>query len=172
MIDEAISFSGSSLCFNRNKVVKLFLETEIEWALFVDADIILSKDAVYKLYDLALENNLKVLSGLYYVYQNNNIVPAAYPNDLLDISKDIVEVSWSGLGAVLVHRNVLINSILVNEYSDGFWFAEVGAGEDHFFFNNIKNHGYKTYISPTTIFPHIKDKEIAYKDYMLQINDR
>lgn len=172
IFSEIISFSGSSLCSNRNKVVKLFLETEIEWALFIDADIIISKDSVYKLYDLAIKNNLDVISGLYYICQNNDIVPAAFSDDGLDMSKDILKVSWAGLGAVLVHRKVLLDSILVNDYSNGFWFAEIGSGEDHFFFNNIKDHGYQAYVSPTTIFPHIKDKEIAYKDYMLQINDR
>lgn len=172
VIKEVISFSGSSLCSNRNKVTKLFLETGIEWALFVDADIIISKDLVYRLYDLALSNRIDILSGLYYIYQNNHIVPAAYVEDILDMSKDVLEASWAGLGAVLVNRKALVHSILVNEYSDGFWFAEIGSGEDHFFFNNIKSHGYKVYVSPTTIFSHIKDKEIAYKDYMLQSYER
>lgn len=180
LISDIFAIPCSAVALGRNAVFRDFLEkTESPWLLMVDADTIWSAEDIYKLYDIATKNDIKVLSGTYFVRINClegclHTVPALFINELKDnvshtvfldlmnnLDKEIVELTWTGLGALLIHRDVLEDTKETSLNGMPYWCAEAlvdgnFSGEDHYFFNVLNKKGYKVYGTPQVLIGHVK----------------
>jgi hypothetical protein len=106
-------FGGGSMLTdsNRNLTVKMFLESESEWLLWIDTDNITRTGAVKRL----LDTNRTLVSGLYFNKKKpyNAIayhrLPDGFyrPVDEDDYERgEIIPINAAGVGALLTHRSV------------------------------------------------------------------
>lgn len=189
LISEIFAIPCSAVALGRNAVFKDFLEkTDSLWLLMVDADTIWSAEDIYKLYDIAVKNQVKVLSGTYFVQVNCiegclHTQPAMFLEDYIDgikhpacinlvehLDKELIEVNWTGLGALLIHRDVLEETKEIDLKGFPVWCAESlvdgqFAGEDHYFFENLKTKGFKTYATPQVVLGHVKKQILNLRSY-------
>lgn len=96
---------------NRNQIVKSFMETKVEWLLWLDTDNIYTAAAVKRLFDV----NKTLVSGVYFKKHKPHELIAYYkkPNALYkpltvnDYERgEILPVSATGGGMLLTHRSV------------------------------------------------------------------
>lgn len=189
LISDIFALPCSAVALARNIVFRDFLEKSTSpWLLMVDADTIWSADDIYRLYDIATKNDIKVLSGTYFIQVNCiegclHTVPAmftsGYEKDIKhpscieiinELDKEIIEVEWAGLGALLIHRDVLEQTRQVGINNFPYWCAETlvdgyFSGEDHYFFNNIRNQGHKVYATPQVMVGHVKKQVLNLRSY-------
>lgn len=189
LISDIFALPCSAVALARNIVFRDFLEgSNSPWLLMVDGDTIWSADDIYKLYDIATKNDIKVLSGTYFIQINCiegcfHTVPAmfidGYEKDIEhpqyieimnELDKETIEVSWVGLGALLIHRDVLEQTKQVDNYGFPYWCAEAlvnghFSGEDYYFSDNIKQQGHKIYATPQVIVGHVKKQVLSLKSY-------
>jgi len=100
----------------RNDIVRQFLKTDCDYLLFIDTDVIMSSDAVVKLWKE--RDNFDIVSGLYFK-KGSNHTPVAYDTTKIDddgimqwrvISnwdgKSVIPVEAVGMGICLIPRAV------------------------------------------------------------------
>lgn len=167
--------TGTVIAGNRNILFNTWLNEEYtDWLLWVDSDIVLTSDAVLKLWNSAHPTERPVVSGLYFVtYQKEQsmfkAVPAIYKqsekdpmlyDSIMDFKPDsLIEVDCSGLGFVLIHRNAARKMV---EHHGDIDFFQLRPGEDNFyaedfvFFRNVKEAGVPVYAHTGAAVEHIK----------------
>jgi hypothetical protein len=190
LISDIFALPCSAIALARNVVFRDFLERSTSpWLLMVDGDTVWSVEDIYKLYDIAIKNDIKILSGTYFVRIDCaegclHTVPALFTSEYIEgtkhsmfvnianeLDKEIVEVEWAGLGALLIHRDVLEQTKQVGTVDNfPYWCAETlidgyFSGEDHYFFKNIKKQGHKIYATPQVIVGHIKKQVLNLRSY-------
>lgn len=189
LIDGVFASQYATVATGRNLLFKDFLEkTDSPWLLTIDADTMWSIEDVYKLYDIAIKNQVNVLSGTYFTSIScpegcSHTRPAIFShavingvrtpeciNLLENLDKEILEVDWTGLGALLVHRDVLEKTKQIDIRGCPFWCAEtlvdgLFSGEDYYFFDNLKRKGYKVYATPQVRIGHIKKQLLNFESY-------
>jgi hypothetical protein len=196
LIDTVFSTSsGAAVAFGRNILFRDFLDnTESPWLLMLDADTIWKVEDIYNLYDIAVKNQVKVLTGTYFVNINCingcfHIQPSMYRYEqhdgkrqsvFVDVvknkDKEIIEIDWAGLGALLVHRSVLEDTKEVGLDGQPYWCAEAVvdgsfSGEDHYFYSILRKKGYKIYGTLKVIVGHGKKQTLNLESYMKDHND-
>jgi len=156
--------SYSTICFARNTLCKMFLESDAEWLLFIDSDIGFTYENICQIYDKAVKGNVEVLSGCYYSYDEGNKRSFSVFSILeKDLEKDLNVAEWFGLGFCIISRSVLNKISLHTKTGEQFWFAESYSeengyvGEDVFFLNLLKKNDIKIYIDPSIELGHSKN---------------
>jgi len=175
-----LQLSGPYLDIGRNKLTEKFVkDTDCEWLLMVDSDIVWSLDDVRKLVSAADHDERPVVSGIYYSPFDSGTFPVVYRwgftevdgektavlvNDNWDESKwpedDIMRVDSFGAGFMLISRRLLEK--MVDKY--GFpapWFLcqvvnGTMMGEDHLFCLRVAHMGYSLYIHTGVRLKHRK----------------
>jgi hypothetical protein len=189
LIDGVFASQYATVSTGRNLLFNDFLEkTDSPWLLTIDADTMWSIEDVYKLYDIAVKNQVKVLSATYFIQINCtegclHTYPAMFFDAELDgvkhpgtigiaefIDKEVIEVDWTGLGALLIHRDVLEEAKEIDLKGSPSWCAETFvdgyfSGEDYYFFNNLKKKGNKIYATPQVRVGHIKRQLLDFESY-------
>lgn len=169
---------------SRNEVVRLFLEGEANWLWLVDADMVFDKGHPMKLYQTAIENNVKMVSGLAFIFQNQNQpIPSIFYCDpdnpaMLGLSHAYLpdkprEVAATGLASALIHREVFetMGPVRDEKYR---WFDILEdvtnnngmAGEDVQFFVRARNLGFALFVDPDAETWHIKEIGIGKQDFL------
>lgn len=143
----------------RNKLVELFLQSDCEYMLFLDSDILVPKNIAEAL----LSFNKEVVSAMYYtrddgkpmfrVYRDGNYYePGEFPKN------DIFEVGGVGLGCCLLKREVVEK--VAKSVGDQTMFDVVyknrnyAVGEDIFFSELIRKAGYKVWVATAVTVGH------------------
>jgi hypothetical protein len=163
--------TSSTISHARNTLCNNFLKTNLEWILFIDSDIDFSYNDIVNLYNKALNNNIKVISGCYFSYFGNEKI---YPvSSIVNFDSDFEEVSWLGLGFTLIHRSILEKTGKDSVNGDKHWFAETYkngtyVGEDMYFSNLLNENSIKLYVCPEIRLGHNKNKRISWEDYVKQ----
>jgi len=140
---------------NRNKIVKDFLETNYDYLVMLDADIVPSKNFL----DL-IKFDKDIISGLCCGWRFNTLIPFA----LLDTKKGIkasseqglIKVDKVGTGALIIKKKVLeeIKRPFDVEYDkDGI----VIKGEDFSFCEKAKRAGYEIWVHTDYICNHYRE---------------
>jgi hypothetical protein len=183
LIDNLFAFPSAAVSRGRNTVFEHFQTTDSEWLLMVDADTVWGVSDIYNLYDIAVANNLKLLNGIYFFnHPDKGVIPVLFnPGDEIGnaslvnlkemLDKDIIEIQWAGLGAMIIHRDLVEQTKTVGSDGRPYWFAEgivdgFFAGEDYFFFNKVREAGHKIYATPRVLIDHIKKTRITINEYL------
>lgn len=196
LIDQVFSTSsGAAVAFGRNLIFQDFLnKSDSPWLLMIDADTIWTVEDIYNLYDIAVKNQVKVLSGTYFTNINCingcfHIQPSMYKyeqhegkkrnvfvNVLENKDKEIIEIDWAGLGALLIHRSVLEETREVGLDGLSYWCAEAVidgsfSGEDSYFYTMLRKKGHKIYGTLKVVVGHGKKQTLNFESYMKDHRD-
>jgi hypothetical protein len=171
----------------RNTLARELLKTPSEWAFWMDADMVLPKETIVRLLEVAKEKEAKMVTGVYYQRGNKHwpvlwsrspeledgTVPKVINKDEYDQNsyvgmftapgpeaREPFKVHSAGFGCALIHRNVF-------ESMDEPWFQFVygKCSEDFYFFVNAAKKGYDLWADPSLRLGHIGDPLVVYKDH-------
>lgn len=172
--------SGATVADTRNWLTARFLdETDADWLLFIDADMIFPRDALDRLLSQANYNTAPVIGGLYFGGNQSGVFPQLYyvrdvPDlgpmtvrpHILPATDGLIEVSATGAGFLLIHRRVLA-AIRDRGFSRAYpWWAETEmsgkpVGEDITFCLRAAMCGYKVHVDMGLPLGHHKSTVIG-----------
>lgn len=174
---------SSLLVHARNAVVDSFLKySSSPWLWFVDSDMEFDQGHPMKLWEVASEYDVKMVSGLAFIFKDGQQpVPSIfYVNPetgelrlALNKIPDKPEiVPATGFASVLIHRDVL-EAMQPARHKMYRWFDLLGdvtsnegvAGEDVSFFLRAKQFGFDLMVNPEAETGHVKQITITRKDF-------
>ena len=132
----------------RQEMLDIFLdETDCEWLMWIDDDVVPPMDAI----DTLLKTGKQCISGLYH-YKYEPYSPVWYRHPVWSKRKgmmtyeqiwnppsdEVIEIASSGLGCMIVHRDVL-------KKIEQPAFALTEKAEDHGFTRRVREAGFKIY---------------------------
>jgi uncharacterized protein YwbE len=157
-----------------------------DWLLWVDSDIVLSLDAMHKLWQTADKLTRPVVSGVYFISkENEGALMRPYPVLFNDVSEfqiqylhplpdnKVVKCDSAGFGFVLMHKSVI--SRMREKFPDQSFFTESAAsnndnhfvGEDIIFFRKMKESGIPLHAHTGAVVKHMKRFSLDYDYYAL-----
>lgn len=188
-IEGVVVANGSYLSSNRNSMARMFLESDADWLLSLDSDILLPLNSFDKLIDSADSDKYDILGGKYYLSMEDGIHIAAqdwHPhvpeNGLwLDVvrnknfveSNEIVENLHSvGLGCALIHRRVL-EKIQKQSSNPMPWFQDYWSdypyeswiSDDIHFYSQVHKYDFNVAMAMNVTTTHMK--QFAINDSVL-----
>lgn len=170
----AIAFQVGSLVYtSRNDLALKAIRMGADYVLWLDSDMFFEPDTLKKLMKTLNDNNLDIVSGIYY----RRIAP--YTPVLLEKLKiddsgkclssgfketpvNLFEIEGCGFGCVLMKSKVLFD--VIAHYQDAFTPME-SVGEDLAFCIRARNLGYKIYADPGVSLGHCSHQIITKKFY-------
>ena len=171
----AVAFQVGSLVYeSRNDLAKYAVQSEADYVLWLDSDMMFEPELLEKMMATLQEHDLDILTGIYYrrrhpfspvlmkklsiaennfcEYENFN----AYPED------GIFEVEGIGFGCVLMKSDVLMD--IKATYND--WFSPFGrVGEDLSFCWRARQTGHKIFADPSIQLGHCGQQIITKEFY-------
>jgi GT2 family glycosyltransferase len=172
----------------RTKNGKAFLESEAEWALLVDSDMMWEPVSIIQLLQTAQRLKAKVVSGITFMEQKGRIVPHAYayipdnqggtalaPYAVVPSLTEAFKVEAVGGACLLVHRDVYQDvKDMTQKVTAHYWQEDVYSpknhemkGEDLVFSERIRAAGYDIWYEPRAPFMHLQKPDmITIQDYI------
>jgi hypothetical protein len=171
----AIRVQGNQIARQRQAAFEMWNKVGTDWALWVDSDIVLTKEVVKALWDTADKIARPVVSGVYFISkQMENTLMQPMPAVFMEGDNEfqikhvhplprnqIIKIDSAGLGLVLMHKSVI--KALHEKFGEtDFVFAENNAsgeqfiGEDITFFRKVKAAGIQVYCNTTALVKHMK----------------
>ena len=149
-------------------------KSDMDWILWVDSDIVLTEDALQKVWLSADKNDRPVVTGTYFISkENEQSLMAPYPAVFQWVNgeeykiayvhplpKDaLIQVGSAGFGFVLMHRNAITK--MRQMHGAVPYFNETGIGEqfvseDINFFKLMHKAGVPLYTHTGALVKHIK----------------
>jgi len=165
---------------NRNKMVRAFIGTNIDWLLVVDTDMVWEPPDWQRLRDSA-DTEHPFVGGTYFV-DNDPPAPCCVIFDddgkanhpiLRETSPELIQVSASCIGFGLIHRDVFLRSADVtndHEWFEHGWRAQNGQTlpEDWAFCNRVGEAGIPIHINSKVRIGHLKSRVVGWNDYTAQ----
>lgn len=173
----------------RNKIVRDFLTTDLEWLLFIDTDQIFVPEVPYLLIQSAEEVRARVMSALYFGFLGaGNASPMWWqkmPDGQLatvgEITEGIQEIHGFGTGMVLLHRTLFEEMAPLHPDDSWKWFShdltEFNGklerwGEDLSFCVRLADMGVKMYGDSRINIGHQKTINLDYEMFMKLVKQR
>lgn len=173
-LKSAMRVQGNQIGRQRQEALTFWYEkTDFDWILWVDSDIVLTEDALQKVWASADKTTRPVVTGTYFISkENEKSLMAPYPavfnwTDseyqiayLHPLPKDaLIQVGSAGFGFVLMHRNAITEMRKVHGTVP--YFNETGVGEqfvseDINFFRMMHKAGVPLYTHTGALVKHIK----------------
>jgi glycosyltransferase involved in cell wall biosynthesis len=174
-IKSAMRVQGNQIGRQRQEALNFWYnQTDYDWILWVDSDIVLTSEALEKVWASAHYIDRPIVTGTYFISkENEKSLMTPYPavfnwveGDDYKISyvhplpKDtLVKVGAAGFGFVLMHRNVVKKMREV--HGDKPFFNETGVGEqfvseDINFFKLMYDAGVPLYTHTGAVVKHMK----------------
>ena len=171
----AIRVQGNQIARQRQSAFEMWNKVGTDWALWVDSDIVLTKEVVKILWDTADKIARPVVSGVYFISKQmeNSLMqpmPAIFDEGENEFEikhkhplprNQVIKVDHAGLGLVLMHKSVI--KALHDKHGAGdFLFAENNAsgeqfiGEDITFFRKVKAAGVPVHANTSALVKHMK----------------
>jgi hypothetical protein len=171
----AIRVQGNQIARQRQAAFEMWNKVGTDWALWVDSDIVLTKEVVKTLWDTADKIARPVVSGVYFISKQmeNTLMmpmPAIFDEGENEYEikhhhplprNQVIKVDSAGLGLVLMHKSVI--KALHDKFGEtDFVFAENSAsgeqfiGEDIAFFRKVKAAGIQVYANTSALVKHMK----------------
>lgn len=173
-LKSAMRVQGNQIGRQRQEALTFWYEkTDFDWILWVDSDIVLTENALQKVWASADKTIRPVVTGTYFISkENEKSLMAPYPavfnwTDseyqiayLHPLPKDaLIQVGSAGFGFVLMHRNAITEMRKVHGTVP--YFNETGVGEqfvseDINFFRMMHKAGVPLYTHTGALVKHIK----------------
>jgi len=174
-IESAMRVQGNQIGRQRQEALNFWYDkTDFDWILWVDSDIVLTEDALQKVWSAASAAERPVVTGTYFISkENERSLMAPYPaifnwveGDEYKIAyvhplpKDaLIKVGSAGFGFVLMHRNAVTQ--MRRMHGDLPYFNETGVGEnfvseDINFFKLMGQAGVPLYSHTGAVVQHMK----------------
>ena len=164
--------------------------SDLDWVLWVDSDIVLTEEALQKVWAVAEKNTRPVVTGTYFISkENEGSLMAPYPavfnwveGDeykiayLHPLPKDaVIKVGSAGFGFVLMHRNAVTKMREVHGAVP--YFNETGVGEqfvseDINFFRLMHTAGVPLYTHTGALVKHMKRFALDIEYYKMFWNNK
>lgn len=154
--------SGSLIYTSRNEIATYAIETEADYVFWLDSDMVFKPDTLKKMLKTLTENDLDILTGLYF-----RRVPPYSPvlfdqldldgeectfSEFEEIPEGLFEVGGCGFGCVLMKAEVFLDV----QSKHGNMFAPIANnGEDVAFCWRARDCGFKIYCDPSVICGHV-----------------
>jgi hypothetical protein len=173
-VNNAVRVQGNQIARQRQAAIEMWQKVNTDWALWVDSDIVLTKEMLKSLWDAADKVARPIVSGVYFISKNmegslmqpmpcvfnetGNEYEITYLHPLP--KNQIVKVDNAGMGLVLMHKSVLKG--LNDKFPDQFWFGENNErgekfiGEDISFFRKVKAAGIPVHAHTGVLAKHMK----------------
>ena len=187
-INNAIRVQGNQIARQRQAAIEMWGTVGTDWALWVDSDIVLTKEHLKTLWDSADKSARPIICGVYFISKEMESslmkpMPCVFNetgdeykiNYLHPLPKNqVVKVDNAGMGLVLMHKSVLTK--LNEKFSNGFLFGENNEsgekfiGEDISFFRKVKAAGIPVHVHTGVTAQHMKrfSVDIAYYNLFWQ----
>ena len=186
----AMRVQGNQIGRQRQNALEFWYDkTDFDWVLWVDSDIVLTEEALQKVWAVAEKNTRPVVTGTYFISkENEGSLMAPYPavfnwveGDeykiayLHPLPKDaVVKVGSAGFGFVLMHRNAITKMREVHGAVP--YFNETGVGEqfvseDINFFRLMYTAGVPLYTHTGALVKHMKRFALDIEYYKMFWNN-
>jgi hypothetical protein len=174
-ITSAMRVQGNQIGRQRQQAMEhWYKETNFDWILWVDSDIVLTNEALEKVWRSANAKERPVVSGTYFVSkENERSLMAPYPalfnwvegtdfkmSYVHPLPKDVlIPIGSAGFGFLLMHRSVIKEMLKV--HGDKPFFNETGVGEqfvseDINFFKLMRAAGIPLFAHTGAVVKHMK----------------
>lgn len=190
-IRSAMRVQGNQIGRQRQQALDHWYNTtDYDWILWVDSDIVLTEDALVKVWKSADKDKRPVVTGTYFISkENEQSLMAPYPavfnwvkgEDyklayLHPLPKDaLIQVGSAGFGFVLMHRNAI--SAMRKVHGSKPYFNETGVGdkfvsEDINFFRMMHQAGVPLHTHTGALVKHIKRFALDIEYYKFFWNNK
>lgn len=177
---------SANISTGRNTLVERFLESNCEWLIQIDSDMVWQPDAVHQLLAVADPVERPVIGGLCFAMEGDTglIWPTIF--DLGGTEENLEFIRWdawedgailpvasTGAAFLLAHRSVF-EAIRDRKFSEAYpWFQErelggLRAGEDVTFCIRAAGVGVKVHVHTGVGIGHIKKHTITVEGYRAQ----
>lgn len=176
--------SGPLIASARNQMVAHFLEnTDSEWLLMLDADMVFQGDTLDRLIEAAEEKDAKVVGGLCFSGRGGRVSPTMYrivskgdattPGQIATFEEwpqnAVVPVDATGAACLLMHRSILEQMAAGWPGVSPWFFTSVHGvteyGEDFGFCIRVHLLGHKVYVHTGVEVGHVKKHIIDVDDF-------
>lgn len=173
-IHNAIRVQGNQIARQRQAAFEMWEKVGTDWALWVDSDIVLTKEVLKMLWDTADKTSRPIVSGVYFISKQNEgslMMPmpvlfneggSVYEQQHLHPlpRNQVVRIDNAGFGLVIMHKSVI--KALKDKFGEDFWFAENNEsgekfiGEDIAFFRKVREAGVPVHANTAALVKHMK----------------
>lgn len=189
-IQSAMRVQGNQIGRQRQQALDFWYDnTDFDWVLWVDSDIVLTEDALQKVWASADKTARPVVTGVYFITkENEQSLMSPYPavfewtdNEykiayVHPLPKDVlIKVGSAGFGFVLMHRNAISEMRKVHGAKP--YFNETGVGEqfvseDINFFRMMHQAGVPLHTHTGALVKHMKRFALDIEYYKLYWNNK
>lgn len=182
-INNAVRVQGNQISRQRMELFTLWADQiKTDWLLWVDSDIVLTKEILKTLWETADKVSRPVVSGVYFVSKSAEStltlpMPAIFKEGRSEYEIEyihplphdqVIDIDYAGFGLLLMHKSIVPK--LREKFPDQSFFAEKDLGGDKFigediiFFKKLKESGVKSVAHTGALARHIKrfSMDIAY----------
>jgi hypothetical protein len=173
-IHNAIRVQGNQIARQRQAAFEMWEKVGTDWALWVDSDIVLTKEVLKTLWDTADKHARPIVSGVYFISKQNEgslmmPMPVLFNDGATEYEQQhlhplprnqVVRIDNAGFGLVMMHKSVI--KALKDKFGDEFWFAENNEsgekfiGEDIAFFRKVRAAGVPVHANTSALVRHMK----------------
>ena len=166
---------GSLIYTSRDDLARYAMKEGFDYVLWLDSDMIFPEDFHERMFKTLTENNLDILSGIYYkrkppyspvIFDKMQLKGKIWDYSWLeDVPDSLFEVGACGFGCVLLKTEVLMSVQLKHGY---LFHPMQNGGEDVAFCVRARDCGYKIMCDSTIVCGHVGNVVITdtlYKQY-------
>ncbi len=120
-IHNAIRVQGNQIARQRQAAFEMWEKVGTDWALWVDSDIVLTKEVLKMLWDTADKNSRPIVSGVYFISKQNEgslmmPMPVLFNEGGTQYEQQhlhplprnqVVRIDNAGFGLVMMHKSVI-----------------------------------------------------------------
>ena len=182
-IVNAMRVSGNQIARQRQNLIDMWYESETsDWLLWLDSDVVLTKEILLKLWNGRDAKERPLLTGVYMVTkQNESSMMQPLPDIFIDTDEHftiqfihpmphdkLIKIDSAGFGLLLMHRDVVTK---LREKWTIFFYEDMESedrflGEDIHFFKKCKQMGIPLWADTSCVAKHMKrfafDQEYYY----------
>lgn len=174
-ITNTIRVNGNQIARQRQSLWDYWAElSQDEWLLWVDSDIVLNSDVLKKIWDVADKKTKPVVSGTYFVSNENEqslMQPVAalyketgdpYRTQIIHPlpENQVIPVDIAGFGLILMHRSIIdpVNKIAgdLSVFGENQQSKDKFISEDVSFCRKLKAAGIQLYAHTGAVVQHMK----------------
>lgn len=185
-INNAMRVKGNQISRQRMQLFNMWADNaKTDWLLWVDSDVVLTKEVLKLLWETADKVARPVVSGVYFVWKDHaGSLPVPMPAVFLEgrskyelefihplPENQIIKIDSAGFGCLLMHKSIIPK--LREKFPEKSFFHEEDLTEDKFigediiFFNHLKEVGVQSYAHTGALATHMKTIQYGIDYYAL-----